>query len=253
MMRWMTQDPLGYVDGMNDYGFVKEDPINGIDPQGTETEDDGDETPKTLNEQVLLKTFDIMKASPNKLIGEIGESGITATEGVKTVGDTVEYFKAMNALRKAFTNINNPEEAAENLTEAYAYIGQEAVKDIMKKVATKAGEGLGFAEGAGEIYAAVLIDAWKTGDAIGQTAANMLDDGFVQNVWTAADNNENLKNGSMIYQSGAVGGGTSHLSLYVFKDLQGQIWVRRPVVHGNLAIVIRSILFLKQDYEWVHP
>jgi RHS repeat-associated protein len=39
MMRWTTQDPLGYVDGMNDYGFVGGDPISLDDPQGLQPKD----------------------------------------------------------------------------------------------------------------------------------------------------------------------------------------------------------------------
>jgi RHS repeat-associated protein len=38
MMRWTTQDPMGYVDGMNDYGFVRENPQNLVDPQGFDSE-----------------------------------------------------------------------------------------------------------------------------------------------------------------------------------------------------------------------
>src|ERR1700743_2118216 len=34
MMRWMTQDPLGYIDGMNDFVFVKDNPVNSVDPSG---------------------------------------------------------------------------------------------------------------------------------------------------------------------------------------------------------------------------
>ena len=33
--RWMTQDPLGFPDGRNQYSFVLNDPINHIDPMGT--------------------------------------------------------------------------------------------------------------------------------------------------------------------------------------------------------------------------
>jgi RHS repeat-associated protein len=32
MMRWLQQDPLGHVDGMNDFGFVRENPISDTDP-----------------------------------------------------------------------------------------------------------------------------------------------------------------------------------------------------------------------------
>jgi len=33
--RWLTRDPLGYVDGVNLYGYVGGNPVRSIDPQGT--------------------------------------------------------------------------------------------------------------------------------------------------------------------------------------------------------------------------
>jgi RHS repeat-associated protein len=35
MMRFAQQDPAGYVDGLNDYQFVADNPINGLDSSGT--------------------------------------------------------------------------------------------------------------------------------------------------------------------------------------------------------------------------
>ncbi len=36
LMRWMQQDPRGYVDGLNRYQPLKENPIRLLDPEGTE-------------------------------------------------------------------------------------------------------------------------------------------------------------------------------------------------------------------------
>jgi RHS repeat-associated protein len=33
-MRWMQQDPLGYVDGMSLYQAYGENPVDGVDPNG---------------------------------------------------------------------------------------------------------------------------------------------------------------------------------------------------------------------------
>jgi len=32
--RWLTRDPLGYVDGMNMYAYVRGNPVMGVDPMG---------------------------------------------------------------------------------------------------------------------------------------------------------------------------------------------------------------------------
>ena len=39
--RWVQPDPVGYVDGMSLYEYVKSNPMNGTDPMGLQTAQDG--------------------------------------------------------------------------------------------------------------------------------------------------------------------------------------------------------------------
>lgn len=50
--RWTSADPMGYVDGLSLYQYVKANPVNRLDPSGLKSQ------PCTLNGQPLTLTFD---------------------------------------------------------------------------------------------------------------------------------------------------------------------------------------------------
>ncbi|MEI8194631.1 MAG: RHS repeat-associated core domain-containing protein [Phycisphaerae bacterium] len=244
LQRWMQQEPYGaaYIDGMNLYQSYVANPINRLDPHGT---DEQSATGKAITKEAIKQSIEYLQSQP----GEVGRLGQLAGNTNNVIQDANRIQKVAGALYDLGTAIgtNDPEERKAALNRAAKYVGEEEVKSIMKSLAVKLGEDIGLGAGAGAIYAAVLIDAMKTGDAIGQKAANMLDDAFVQNVYTNAQNNPQLVRGSMIYQQGS-----GRFGLYVFVDNNGQIWVRRPVVHSGLYILVWGMWHCP-DFEWVHP
>ncbi|MBD3360709.1 hypothetical protein GF366_02825 [Candidatus Peregrinibacteria bacterium] len=64
--RFITRDPKGYVDGLNMYAFVSNNPVNMVDPRGTEEDDDNDDVDLSILEgdeleEYFQKQIDIME------------------------------------------------------------------------------------------------------------------------------------------------------------------------------------------------
>jgi RHS repeat-associated protein len=243
---WNRMDPIR-ADGMNWYVPFAANPINRVDPNGTETESS---TAKVFKRESLKLVFGALKDFPDRAIKDLGNWGFTSVEMGEHIDKMKGLASALVDLWGAFVT-DNAQQRATHLTNAIGVVGEQEVKAIMKAVATHVGEGLGFSKGVGNLYAAVLIDAWKTGDAIGQKMANMLDDAMVESVYTTAKNNPNLTPGSMAFQRAC--GGTARFGFLVFKDHNGVLWVHRPKVYSALSVIVRTILRSPDEYEWVSP
>jgi len=98
--RWLTQDPIGFVDGPNMYAFVENNPINEVDPMGLCT--DNNDLCNNLNWPIYLNMVGQEMQSPllhttnmQDTLGIIGNiSGSAANIGIlpKSIGYSNENF-----------------------------------------------------------------------------------------------------------------------------------------------------------------
>jgi hypothetical protein len=109
MMRFAQQDPAGYVDGLNDYQFVADNPINHLDPQGlkievypTKTPSAGDKVAEALQSIVgpSLKVKAIARVS-DTLCGPVIQKWDIKYERIPNIKAATDVEKAVNALTQA--------------------------------------------------------------------------------------------------------------------------------------------------------
>lgn len=75
MGRFISMDPLGYVDGPNAYGFVKNDPVNGRDPLGLQQEVQGMAELQAFNQYLLSLTPEERNAYLEEQSAQTARSG----------------------------------------------------------------------------------------------------------------------------------------------------------------------------------
>jgi RHS repeat-associated protein len=94
--RWLTQDPLGMVDGPNTYAFIGNNPVNFVDPWGEQEAVLGGGLTTIINR---LSSSQFMQQQGNKHSG-VERSATGGEEGIGSGGDDPWWKKLWDWLKR---------------------------------------------------------------------------------------------------------------------------------------------------------
>jgi RHS repeat-associated protein len=234
---WQQEEPKGaeHVDGLNLMEALNSNPINRVDPKGTES--DTDEESKT-EEELKKVTVDAglkqFEDAPGAL-GAFAKMFPKARDGFEDVNKLGGLFRDLHTI----LTTDDSETGRKAYTHAVNTIGDETLKQVIEYGVKLAGG----SETVASLYAAVLRDAWSDGSAVGQYIAQVAKGGFVRGVIVSAME-DNLEAGSLKFEKIPCGAGA-----WVYHDFKHQYWVREPRVYGSFEAAWRWF-WGDQEYDW---
>lgn len=151
--RWLNRDPIEEMGGLNLYGYVMNDPINFVDPDGRDP----------------LNIPGLGTVSPSDLNGMVGNAQTVAQErqAVNAINQEFNQRFEQNAVAPDFQRQNDPFRSASAIAQEIAESGAEAAVDhvLRKQGATMARSALKGASALMDLRSALAVGL-DVGDVI---------------------------------------------------------------------------------------